>query len=629
MSKDILIQIRDLNKSFPLIKFPKNIIDKSKKNVIKDLNLDIYKGDKIAIIGHNGIGKSTLINLILGYLPLDKGKIYYSGYDNFENFLSNTGILFQKTNYLKESTPSRILDIILDLNFTRDENLSYKKWRKEVAIPLKNKMVELFQIEDCLKKQIKKLSGGEQQKLNLIISLIKRPEILILDEFTTGLDMTFKFKIIKYIKDYCKENNVTLIIVSHIEEEISSLAERVVLIDEKSVVNDFTISDLKKEKIDLNIYLEQYFREGIINEKLLVNKIEEISKNSFESSKDNFKFKLLDKKVKSKNTTSFLDTVERDNKANIDVQEKKLEINNSYRGYWKLLFSDWFKTGGWVFPLLYFFIGIFVTTIGYRLIYNDPSKGDFVTYDNLQTIFSYSGSLSVGIAAYTLVGIWGYLLFKVRSTSMIKRIKLSISDKNSFITFAIFMSFFWFFVPLLISIALIAILNSAGVLLPFDDSLTIFLNDGTKTTFGVIKNQFTLKNVNWGMYIYSALLSWALFTSIIFIILRFVKVSQSIYFFSTITLVVIFGMFGMFTTPSFNIEGLNTNDYSTVISNLQLGLVIGTPLNLSASSFAQASANFDNNWSSWQMIYSSLITLVIIVPSMYFGLKGTYNWTDN
>ena len=154
--------------------------------VFENINFDIYKGDFVGIIGSNGAGKSTLIKLILGQLKADKGKILIDGVEPW------TGKNLQEIGYVPQVGLSRGIDFpatveeIVMMNMYKEiGRFGFpKKEHKEKV----KKALEIVDMTNFLHRKFSDLSGGQQQRVVIAKAIVNSPEILILDEPTTGID---------------------------------------------------------------------------------------------------------------------------------------------------------------------------------------------------------------------------------------------------------------------------------------------------------------------------------------------------------------------------------------------------------------------------------------------------------
>ncbi len=244
-----IFELKNVNKTF------------GKKEVLKDVNLKVKQGEKIAILGPNGSGKSTLMNVILGLKKPTKGEIKYPFFNNKRiNFTKEVGMQFQSGNFPNNFKVKEIIDIV----FEQKSDFKYKDYRsfKKEAKKKIEEYVEIFKLKKVYKSKVKNLSGGEKQRLNILLAIISNPKVLILDEISTGLDIKSQKQLIKFIEDYSNNNEVTLIIISHIVYEIEQLADSVAMLDEGEIKFKKDLKSLISKYGDLSKALDKYFIEG-------------------------------------------------------------------------------------------------------------------------------------------------------------------------------------------------------------------------------------------------------------------------------------------------------------------------------------------------------------------------------
>ena len=196
----------------------KNIYKSFKdKVVLNKLNLDVYESESLSIIGESGSGKSILTRCIVGLLKYDNGSISFENLDNINNlndkekmnYMSKFGILFQNSALLDS------LNIKENLKFANKQD-SFHKILDEVGLP--NSILEKYPSE---------LSVGMQKRVGLARAILKKPEVLILDEPTTGLDPIIARQINLLIKNLVKKNKITTITVTHDMESVYEFGDYV------------------------------------------------------------------------------------------------------------------------------------------------------------------------------------------------------------------------------------------------------------------------------------------------------------------------------------------------------------------------------------------------------------------
>lgn len=187
--------------------------DKSKVTVLKEVDLSIEKGKFVAIIGKSGSGKSTLLNLISGLEHIEKGEIY----------LENTNLTELKEKQITKVRKEKIgfifqqYHLLTDLNVIENVMLpAMKNFNNKTSVEDKaKKLLDKVGLGDKCHRNIGELSGGEMQRVGIARALINDPTLLLADEPTGNLDTTNATEIFNFIYSLCKENNITVIMVTH------------------------------------------------------------------------------------------------------------------------------------------------------------------------------------------------------------------------------------------------------------------------------------------------------------------------------------------------------------------------------------------------------------------------------
>ena len=197
-----------------------------KINVLKGINLKIFKNESVGIIGESGAGKSTLIMCIAGLELISKGKILFNKLpihnlkeDDLALYRSkNIGIIFQSFNLLPSMTALENVNLPIEISGNFKNNTMAIELL--TAVGLKNRIFHYPH----------QLSGGEQQRVAIARSLISNPEILIADEPTGNLDKKNSEDVIKLIFQLKKDFGSTLILVTH-DRSVAKLCDRIIKID--------------------------------------------------------------------------------------------------------------------------------------------------------------------------------------------------------------------------------------------------------------------------------------------------------------------------------------------------------------------------------------------------------------
>ena len=207
----------------------KNIEKKFNKNIIlKDVSLDINKGEVIALVGPNGSGKTTLINILLGILKADKGELKI----NIEDYKKHIGLQLQSTPFFEGYN---VKDNILMFSALYDIKMS-----DEEIESILNK----YSLNS--KTPAIKLSGGEQKKLAIMIATMQNPDLLIFDEPTSSLDPRERYNIKNMILELAK-NNKTILFTSHDLEEVEDIASKIVFLYKGEILEKGSKEELLKK----------------------------------------------------------------------------------------------------------------------------------------------------------------------------------------------------------------------------------------------------------------------------------------------------------------------------------------------------------------------------------------------
>lgn len=204
---------------------------------VDDISFTVKKGEFFAFLGVNGAGKSTTISILCGRQPADSGSVTIDGMSldgHADEVKRRLGVVFQSS--------------VLDAPLTVADNLKYRaslygihgeKWRAQLE-----KLTELFDLKELLRRPVGKLSGGQRRRVDIARALVHDPEILILDEPTTGLDPQTRQSVWSIVHRLRKEREMTVFLTTHYMEEAAD-ADRVVILDGGKILADATPLELK------------------------------------------------------------------------------------------------------------------------------------------------------------------------------------------------------------------------------------------------------------------------------------------------------------------------------------------------------------------------------------------------
>lgn len=211
---------------------------------LKDISFEIDKGQIVGFLGLNGAGKTTIMRILISYLPATSGRVIIAGSEISKNSLA----IRKKIGYLPETPP-------LYSDMTAGEYLKFAARLKDVEAKRQSvqidKVLQECSIKDVKHKTIGTLSKGYKQRIGIAQAIINDPEVLILDEPTLGLDPVQIIQVRNLIKNL--EHKRTVILSTHILSEIQQIAQRVLIIKSGEIILDDTLENLltgSKEKLE-------------------------------------------------------------------------------------------------------------------------------------------------------------------------------------------------------------------------------------------------------------------------------------------------------------------------------------------------------------------------------------------
>ncbi|MCY9112324.1 ABC transporter ATP-binding protein [Bacillus atrophaeus] len=219
-----MLQVKNIEKAY------------EKKLIVKGISFTLEKGEAFGLLGPNGAGKSTTISMIAGLVPPDKGEITVGGC-----------IVGKDTNQAKQKIGVVPQDIALYPTLTAKENLLF--WGKMYGLTsakAKKRAVEVLEyvgLTERAKDKIQTFSGGMKRRINIGAALMHRPDLLIMDEPTVGIDPQSRNHILQTVKQL-NEEGMTIIYTSHYMEEVEYLCDRIGIMDKGGMIAIGTKTDL-------------------------------------------------------------------------------------------------------------------------------------------------------------------------------------------------------------------------------------------------------------------------------------------------------------------------------------------------------------------------------------------------
>lgn len=201
---------------------------------VNQVSLRVEKGMVFGLLGANGAGKSTTIDCILGTKQADHGEVSILGLDPHKDrkrLFERVGVQFQESGYPEQIRVIELCEVTASL---------YHK-----AANVKD-LLKQFGLADKEKSLVKELSGGQRQRLFIVLALIPDPEIVFLDELTTGLDAKARREVWRILSDL-KQKGMTIFLTSHFMDEVEALCDKICILKQGSIVFYGTVAEAIKQ----------------------------------------------------------------------------------------------------------------------------------------------------------------------------------------------------------------------------------------------------------------------------------------------------------------------------------------------------------------------------------------------
>ncbi len=248
----------------------------NEKKALKNINLTLEEGDFVTVIGGNGAGKSTILNMIAGFFPVDSGSITIDGIELTKlpehRRAKYIGRVFQDP--MKGTAPTMQIEENLALAARRGK---HRTLRPGITKGERAKYIEQLKLldlglEDRLSTKVGLLSGGQRQALTLLMSALEKPRLLLLDEHTAALDPATAAKVLTITDKIVHENNLTTIMITHNMTDALRHGNRLIMMNQGEIILDISGEEKKSlTKADLLQKFAEISGGALENDRMLLS----------------------------------------------------------------------------------------------------------------------------------------------------------------------------------------------------------------------------------------------------------------------------------------------------------------------------------------------------------------------
>ncbi|QEN07603.1 ATP-binding cassette domain-containing protein [Oceanispirochaeta crateris] len=247
----------------------------NRNHVLKDVNLNVKKGDFITIVGSNGAGKTTLYNALSGHDPVFSGKISFNGID------VTSMAEYKRASFIGRIFQNPLLGTAGNMSIEDNMVIAAYKGIKKVKRTLNKKKRDEFitlltrlemDLENRLKDNVALLSGGQRQALTLLMMVMSRPELILLDEHTAALDPRNAAKVMELTLQFIQEYDLTAMMITHNMQHAIDYGNRLIMMDKGEIIMD--IQGEEKDGLTVKALVKKFHhirKEEFLNDEALLS----------------------------------------------------------------------------------------------------------------------------------------------------------------------------------------------------------------------------------------------------------------------------------------------------------------------------------------------------------------------
>lgn len=265
-----MLDIKNVRKTFN-----KNTINE--KRALCGIDLHLNEGDFVTVIGGNGAGKSTMLNMIAGVYPIDSGKIEIDGIN------ISRDPEYKRAKYIGRVFQDPMMGTAADMEIQENMALAYRRGKSRgLGWGIKNNEKDYYHkalmklglgLQDRMTNKVGLLSGGQRQALTLLMATLQKPKLLLLDEHTAALDPKTARKVLEITREIVKEQNLTTLMITHNMKDAIQIGNRLVMMHEGRIIYDVSGEEkMNLEVEDLLKKFEEASGEEFSNDRMILAK---------------------------------------------------------------------------------------------------------------------------------------------------------------------------------------------------------------------------------------------------------------------------------------------------------------------------------------------------------------------
>ena len=265
-----MLDIKNVRKTFN-----KNTINE--KKALCGIDLHMNEGDFVTVIGGNGAGKSTMLNMIAGVYPIDSGKIEIDGIN------ISRDPEYKRAKYIGRVFQDPMMGTAADMEIQENMALAYRRGKgRGLAWGIKTNEKAYYHkallklglgLQDRMTNKVGLLSGGQRQALTLLMATLQKPKLLLLDEHTAALDPKTARKVLEITQEIVKEQNLTTLMITHNMKDAIQIGNRLVMMHEGRIIYDVSGEEkMNLEVEDLLKKFEEASGEEFSNDRMILAK---------------------------------------------------------------------------------------------------------------------------------------------------------------------------------------------------------------------------------------------------------------------------------------------------------------------------------------------------------------------